>query len=68
MLADGELRGVYRKNRLPNYAVFDEQRYFVPGDEPATIEVAGTPVGLTICEDVWVEGPPASVEAARGAS
>ena len=67
MLADGEVREVYRKWRLPNYAVFDEQRYFAPVDEPRTIEVAGTPVGLTICEDVWVEGPPASVEADQGA-
>ena len=58
---------VYRKNRLPNYAVFDEQRYFIPGTEPATVEVAGSRVGLTICEDCWVEGPPASVEAAEGA-
>jgi NAD+ synthase (glutamine-hydrolysing) len=67
VLAGGEVRAVYRKNRLPNYAVFDEQRYFVPGGNPATIEVAGTPVGLTVCEDVWEEGPPASSEAADGA-
>jgi NAD+ synthase (glutamine-hydrolysing) len=67
VLAGGELRAVYRKNRLPNYAVFDEQRYFVPGAEPATVEVAGTRVGLTICEDVWEEGPPGSSEAGEGA-
>jgi NAD+ synthase (glutamine-hydrolysing) len=67
VLAGGELRGIYRKNRLPNYAVFDEQRYFVPGIDPATVEVAGTRVGLTICEDLWEEGPPASSEAAEGA-
>ena len=67
VLADGAVRSVYRKNRLPNYAVFDEQRYFVPGTEPATVDVAGTKVGLTICEDCWVEGPPASQEAAAGA-
>ena len=53
-------QAVYRKNRLPNYSVFDEQRYFVPGAEPVTIEVAGRGVGLTICEDCWVPGPPAS--------
>ena len=47
VLADGAVQAVYRKNRLPNYAVFDEQRYFVPGEEPATIEVAGSRVGLT---------------------
>jgi NAD+ synthase (glutamine-hydrolysing) len=67
VLSRGEVRAVYRKNRLPNYSVFDEQRYFVPGDGPATIEVAGTRVGLTICEDLWEEGPPASTEAAEGA-
>jgi NAD+ synthase (glutamine-hydrolysing) len=67
VLADGEVKAVYRKNRLPNYAVFDEQRYFIPGEEGRTIEVAGTRVGLTICEDVWTEGPPAETEAAAGA-
>ncbi|HET9162222.1 MAG TPA: NAD+ synthase [Solirubrobacterales bacterium] len=67
VLSGGEVRAVYRKSRLPNYAVFDEQRYFLPGGEPATIEVAGTRVGLTVCEDLWEEGPPASSEAADGA-
>jgi len=67
VLHDGALRGIYRKNRLPNYAVFDEQRYFVPGGEPLTAAVGDRIVGLTICEDVWVEGPPASLEAERGA-
>jgi len=67
VLADGSVRAVYRKNRLPNYAVFDEQRYFVPGAEPMTIEVAGLQVGLTICEDVWAPGPPAQAEAEAGA-
>jgi NAD+ synthase (glutamine-hydrolysing) len=67
VLADGAVRTVYRKCRLPNYGVFDEQRYFAPGEEAMTIEVGGAQVGLTICEDVWVEGPPASVEAAEGA-
>jgi NAD+ synthase (glutamine-hydrolysing) len=67
VLADGAVRGVYRKNRLPNYAVFDEQRYFVPGEDPVTIEVGGQAVGLTICEDCWVSGPPAQTEAEQGA-
>jgi NAD+ synthase (glutamine-hydrolysing) len=67
VLRDGAVRAVYRKNRLPNYAVFDEQRYFVPGTEPLTVEAGGVPVGLTICEDVWVPGPPAQSEAAAGA-
>ena len=68
VLREGELRAVYRKMRLPNYAVFDEQRYFVPGSEPLTVEVAGTRAGLTICEDCWVEGPPAADEVAAGAT
>jgi NAD+ synthase (glutamine-hydrolysing) len=67
VLAEGEIRAVYRKNRLPNYAVFDEQRYFVPGSEPISIEVAGLGVGLTICEDVWLPGPPAQTEVEAGA-
>jgi NAD+ synthase (glutamine-hydrolysing) len=67
VLAGGRVEAVYRKARLPNYSVFDEQRYFLPGEEPMTIEVAGMTVGLTVCEDLWVEGPPASEEVARGA-
>ena len=68
VLADGAVQAVYRKNRLPNYAVFDEQRYFIPGEEPASVAVAGAEVGLTVCEDVWAPGPPASSEAAAGAT
>jgi NAD+ synthase (glutamine-hydrolysing) len=67
VLAEGAVRAVYRKNRLPNYGVFDEQRYFVPGAEPLSIEVGGLGVGLTICEDVWLPGPPAQIEAEAGA-
>ncbi len=68
VLADGAVRGVYRKMRLPNYAVFDEQRYFVPGEEPMTIAVGDQRVGLTICEDCWLPGPPAEAEAEGGAT
>jgi NAD+ synthase (glutamine-hydrolysing) len=67
VLTDGAVRAVYRKNRLPNYSVFDEQRYFVPGTEPIAIELGDELVGLTICEDVWQPGPPAQAEAAQGA-
>ena len=67
VLADGRIQTVYRKNRLPNYAVFDEQRYFVPGSEPATVDAGGLTVGLTVCEDVWIPGPPAQAEAEAGA-
>jgi len=68
VLSRGEVQAVYRKNRLPNYSVFDEQRYFVPGGDPLTIEVAAELVGLTVCEDVWAPGPPAASEVAAGAT
>jgi NAD+ synthase (glutamine-hydrolysing) len=68
VLADGNIRARYRKVLLPNYSVFDERRYFEPGEGPALIEVNGIKVGLTICEDVWYPGPPASIEALAGAS
>ena len=67
VIGDGRVQAVYRKMLLPNYAVFDERRYFEPGDTPALIEVSGALVGLTICEDIWFPGPPASVEALAGA-
>ena len=52
--ARGEVVGRYHKRLLPNYAVFDEQRYFAPGALPYTLfEVAGVKVGIAICEDVW---------------
>jgi NAD+ synthase (glutamine-hydrolysing) len=68
VLADGAVRAVYRKILLPNYSVFDERRYFEPGDLPALVEVNGIRLGLTICEDIWYPGPPASAEALAGAS
>src|SRR3954447_13566694 len=67
VLADGRVAAVYRKNHLPNYGVFDEQRYFQSGTDPALIEIDGRSVGLTICEDIWEPGPPASTEALAGA-
>jgi NAD+ synthase (glutamine-hydrolysing) len=67
VLADGAVQAIYRKVHLPNYGVFDERRYFQPGSAGATIEVAGQLVGLTVCEDIWLPGPPATQEAADGA-
>jgi NAD+ synthase (glutamine-hydrolysing) len=67
VLAGGAVQTIYRKNRLPNYSVFDEQRYFVPGAEPLAIDLGEMRVGLTICEDVWAPGPPAQAEAEAGA-
>ncbi|HEX4838735.1 MAG TPA: NAD+ synthase [Solirubrobacteraceae bacterium] len=69
VLAGGRVCTTYRKVHLPNYGVFDEQRYFKAGDPSgAMIEVGGHRIGLTVCEDLWVAGPPASTEAAAGAS
>src|SRR5919198_4786980 len=56
LLADGEVAAIYRKTHLPNYGVFDEQRYFQSGDQAAMIEVGGVRVGLTVCEDIWEPG------------
>jgi NAD+ synthase (glutamine-hydrolysing) len=67
VLADGEVAAVYRKQFLPNYGVFDEHRYFQSGSEPALLELNGTAIGLTICEDLWEPGPPATTEALSGA-
>ena len=67
VLADGRVAAVYRKMFLPNYGVFDEQRYFQAGEEPATIELNGVRLGLTICEDIWEPDPPATAEALAGA-
>jgi NAD+ synthase (glutamine-hydrolysing) len=68
VLADGQVQAVYRKSVLPNYGVFDEQRYFQVGDGGAVLELGGARLGLTVCEDVWTPGPPASDEALAGAA
>ena len=60
--------GVYRKQLLPNYAVFDEQRYFVAPREPLPLfDIAGVKVGVSICEDAWSPTGPILTEAAGGA-
>jgi NAD+ synthase (glutamine-hydrolysing) len=65
--ADGDVKAIYRKRFLPNYGVFDEDRYFAPGRELVMLEVGETQVGLTICEDMWQPGPPATDLALGGA-
>jgi len=64
VLHEGAILACYRKQALPNYGVFDEQRYFVPGNEACVFEFNGTFIGLTICEDVWRDG---IIEATRKA-
>ncbi len=68
MLIGGRVRGVYHKGLLPNYGVFDEDRYFVPGDDCAAVwSLGGVTLGVSVCEDIWVpDGPPAD-QAAAGA-
>ncbi|HET7296675.1 MAG TPA: NAD(+) synthase, partial [Gemmatimonadales bacterium] len=68
ILHDGAVHATYRKVYLPNYGVFDEQRYFQAGHGGAVLEIDGNTVGLTICEDIWEPGPPASDEALAGAT
>jgi NAD+ synthase (glutamine-hydrolysing) len=65
--ANGEVKAVYRKRFLPNYGVFDEDRYFAPGRDLVLLEIGETRVGLTICEDMWQPGPPATDLALAGA-
>jgi NAD+ synthase (glutamine-hydrolysing) len=57
VLRDGRVAGVYRKHRLPNYTVFDEERYFEPGTEPCVFDVERVRCGVVICEDCWFDGP-----------
>ncbi len=68
VIADRLVQAVYRKCLLPNYGVFDERRYFEPGDVGGVVELGAVRVGLTVCEDIWFPGPPASMEALSGAT
>src|ERR671932_292361 len=67
VLAHCEIRCVYRKRFLPNYGVFDEDRYFAPGHDLFLLRFGEVLVGPTICEDVWQPGPPATDLALAGA-
>jgi len=67
IIHDGKLVGVYHKIFLPNYGVFDENRYFRAGDECPVYIIAGVGVGVNICEDIWYEAGPANIQAYSGA-
>jgi NAD+ synthase (glutamine-hydrolysing) len=67
IIHDGRLIDVYRKQFLPNYGVFDEDRYFEPGNRCAVYEIAGVGVGVNICEDIWYPEGPAQAQAYNGA-
>jgi NAD+ synthase (glutamine-hydrolysing) len=67
IIHDGRLVDVYRKQFLPNYGVFDEDRYFEPGSRCAVYDIAGVGVGVNICEDIWYPEGPAQAQAYAGA-
>ena len=64
VVCEGRVVAAYAKRELPNYQVFDERRYFVAGDQPCVFDVAGTKVGLLICEDAWFDVPASDTKAA----
>jgi len=57
LVSDGRVGIEYAKQLLPNYGVFDEKRYFQPGNGPGILEFKGIRIALTVCEDIWEEGP-----------
>jgi NAD+ synthase (glutamine-hydrolysing) len=67
ILHEGAIVGIYHKVFLPNYGVFDENRYFRAGHQCPVFKLGGIGIGVTICEDIWYEGGPASIQAAHGA-
>jgi NAD+ synthase (glutamine-hydrolysing) len=67
LLHDGRHVGTYRKQRLPNYGVFDELRYFKRGDGELLVRLGGARIGVSICEDLWLPGGPVTRQARAGA-
>ncbi len=58
LVGDGRVVARYHKVKLPNYGVFDERRTFTPGEASCPVRLAGSELGLTVCEDAWMPGPP----------
>ncbi len=67
VIHDGKLIDIYRKIFLPNYSVFDEERYFASGDVCPVYEIGGARIGVNVCEDIWFEHGPTNVQKAAGA-
>src|SRR4030042_825700 len=67
IIHDGRLVDVYHKHFLPNYGVFDENRYFQSGTRFPVYVVAGVGVGVSVCEDIWYPGDPTRAQAQAGA-
>lgn len=57
VIYNGKILSQYAKQHLPNYGVFDECRYYQPGNQTSVVSIAGVPVGITICEDLWYDRP-----------
>ena len=57
LIRDGGIQAIYHKQRLPNYGVFDELRYFAAGEDPCLIDIRGIPIALSLCEDIWGPEP-----------
>ena len=69
LLQTGEIKGIYHKVLLPNYGVFDEDRYFVVGDTPGRVwDISGAKAGVSVCEDIWVPDGPPSLQVDQGAN
>jgi NAD+ synthase (glutamine-hydrolysing) len=67
VIFDGVIQASYAKHHLPNYGVFDEYRYFVPGNNSVLVRAFGVDIAVAICEDLWQEGGPVSQVKANGA-
>jgi NAD+ synthase (glutamine-hydrolysing) len=65
LVRGGRVEARYHKHKLPNYGVFDEKRYFVPGDRGCSIRLADSSLGISVCEDAWGPGPPFDEYAGR---
>ncbi len=68
ILHDEKIKGIYHKNHLPNYSVFDEMRYFQKGNEIVLLNIEGYKIGVSICEDIWYPENPINIQAIEGAS
>jgi NAD+ synthase (glutamine-hydrolysing) len=64
VFSDGQCVAEYAKQELPNYQVFDEKRYFTPGNHAVVFDLKGHRLGLTVCEDIWHPAPAAAAKAA----
>ena len=67
IVVDRQIVAIYHKNELPNYGVFDELRYFTPGTTCQVIDVNGVPIGVNVCEDIWVNPGPGDAQCIAGA-